>query len=487
MNPESQSPGRRSLPVFLIVSRILSVALILGFWGQISKACALTLPEAISRALSKNPALLESSLSGAIMHARKIQAMGAWLPAMSVSESAISTTNPLNAFGLLLNEGVVQSGQLSNVNSLNNPSATQAFGFAAIVSETVFQGGKRYFAYQASTKGEQEARLEVKRAREKLISDVTKAYFDVVSSERKLRVIERERVAVRSSLSRASQSYRDGGIDKTMYDEARLKSRSIELSCFRAHKAVDVAKMKLARLMGFPSGDIPEALSKERFSLPPGGVKWARSLIDRYSTARFQTLSTQALSHRPDYQASVLGVQGGSSLLSAARSGFWPALSAQGIFNEYAEGINTWGKQDYTVMGMLSWSILNGLSDKEQSERSHARLRQALYSRQDLKSKIVYEVAKSRSDARVLESTLEFDEQKVGIRSEEKQVEEDRVSQGIDPPVMLLDADVRLADARLVLLSDKIALMDAGVDLLLATGELGDRGMVPGAMEVSGK
>jgi len=467
--------------------RFLVATVIVGFGWPSSGASALTLSEAVSRALSKNPALLESSLSGAIMHARKIQAMGAWLPAMSVSESAISTTNPLNAFGLLLNEGVVQSGQLSNVNELNNPSVTQAFGFAAVVSETVFQGGKRYFTYQASTKGEQEANLQVKRAREKLISDVTKAYFDVVVSEKKLQVIERERAAVRSSLARASGSYKEGGIDKTVFDEARLESQSVELSYFKAQKASEVNKMKLSRLMGVSSGDLRDALSRESFSLPPGGLKWARSVIDHYATARTRTVSAEALSHRADYQASVLGVKSGSSLLSAAHSGFWPALSAQGIFNEYAQGINTWGKQDYTVMGTLSWSILNGLSDKEQSERSHARLRQDLYSRQDLKSRIVYEVERARSDARVLESTLAFDEQKVNIRSEEEQVENDRVTQGIDPPVMLLDADVRLANSKLVLLSDKIALMDAGVDLLLATGELGDRGMVPGAMEVFGK
>jgi outer membrane protein TolC len=421
------------------------------------------------------------------MHARKVQAMGAWLPAMSVSESAISTTNPLNAFGLLLNEGVVQSGQLSNVNELNNPSVTQAFGFAAVVSETVFQGGKRYFTYQASTKGEQEANLQIKRAREQLISDVTKAYFNVVVAEKKLKVIDRERVAIRSSLSRATESYREGGIDKTAFDEAKLEAQSVELSYLKAQKAAGVNKMQLARLMGVSSGSIRDALSRESFSLPPGGLSWARSVIDHYQATQAQAISAEALSHRADYQASVLGVKSGSNLLSAAHSGFWPALSAQGIFNEYAQGINTWGKQDYTVMGTLSWSIINGLSDKEESERSHARLRQALYSRQDLKSKIVYEVERARSDAKVLESTLEFDEQKVNIRSEEEQVEKDRVAQGIDPPVMLLDAEVHLADARLVWLSDKIALMDAGVDLLLATGELGNRGMVPGAMEVSGK
>ncbi len=483
MNPEIRFAGRWFLPF----SRFLLCMLFLGVFWKASGASALTLSEAVSQALSKNPSLLESSLSGAIMHARKIQAMGAWLPAMSVSESAISTTNPLNAFGLLLNEGVVQAGQLSNVNELNNPSVTQAFGFAAVVSETVFQGGRRYFTYQASTKGEQAANLQVERTREELISNVTKAYFNVVVSEKNLEVIDRERAAVQSSLARASESYKEGGIDKTMFDEAKLESQSVELSYFRAKKAVEVNKMKLARLMGIPSGNLRDALSRERFSLPPGGVRWARSVIDRYSTAKNQAVSSEALSHRPDYQASVLEVKSGSSQLSAAHSGFWPALSAQGIFNEYAQGINTWGKQDYTVMGTLSWSILNGLSDKEESERSHARLRQALYSRQDLKSKIVYEVEKARSDARVLESTLEFDSQKVSIRSEEEQVEKDRVTQGIDPPVKLLEAEVRLANARLAWLSDKTALMDAGVNLLLATGELGNRGMVPGAMEVSGK
>ena len=485
MNNEIRSVPKISIP--MISFRILIAGLILGMIGQVSCAGALTLSEAVSRALSKNPALLESSLSGEIMHARKVQAMGAWLPAMSVSESAISTTNPLNAFGLLLNEGVVQAGQLSNVNELNNPSVTQAFGFAAVVSETVFQGGKRYFTYQATTKGEQQAGLELRRAREKLISDVTKAYFNVVIAEKKVRVIDRERAAVQSSLSRATESFGEGGIDKTMSDEAKLKSQSVALSYFRAKKAVEISKMKLARLMGVSSGDLEGSLARERFSLPPGGIQWARSVVERYSSSNSQLVSGQALLHRPDYQASVMGVKSESSLLSAAHSGFWPALSAQGIFNEYAQGINTWGKQDYTVMGTLSWSILNGLSDREESERSHARLRQALYSRQDLKSKIAYEVAKARSDAKVLESTLEFDQQKVNIRSEEEQVEKDRVSQGIDPPLMLLEADVRLADARLVYLSDKVALMDSGVDLLLATGDLDERGMVPGAMEVSGK
>ncbi len=447
----------------------------------------LTLSDAVSQALMQNPSLRESNLSGAIMHARKVQAMGAYLPALSISESAISTTNPLTAFGLLLNEGVVQSGQLSNVSSLNNPGVTQAFGFAAVVSETVFQGGKRYYTYQATTKGEEQANLEIQRSRERLIADVTKAYFDAVLAKRQLQVVHREEKAVQAAFARASESYASGRIDKTMFDEARLQTEEVKVALLDASQKVQVTRMALARVMGKPSKEIPAALGNETLSLPPGGVRWAKSIVGRYSRGPLTDLSDEALSHRPDYQASRLSVESGSNLLSVAHSGFWPTLSAQGIYNEYAQGINTWGKQDYTVMGTLSWSLLNGLSDREATERAHDRLRQALFARQDLESGISLEVSKARSEARVLESRLAFDEEKVKIREEEAQVARDRVDSGIDPPVSLLQAQVRLAKSKRQLLADKVALMDDGVALLLATGELEGTNMVPGAMEVSGK
>ena len=112
---------------------------LLSLWSASSGA--MTLTEAIDQALKNNPGLRSEKVREKIDETRLVEAAGSYLPVVAVGESFISTNNPLNAFGILLNEALVTSSSFSNLNSLNNPANTQTFGFQAQVSETIFSGG----------------------------------------------------------------------------------------------------------------------------------------------------------------------------------------------------------------------------------------------------------------------------------------------------------------------------------------------------------
>ena len=79
----------------------LVVAGIVSLWG--TQGSAMTLSEAVEQALANNPGLRSERVKEKIEETRLTEAAGSYLPVVAVGESFISTDNPLNAFGILLN------------------------------------------------------------------------------------------------------------------------------------------------------------------------------------------------------------------------------------------------------------------------------------------------------------------------------------------------------------------------------------------------
>ncbi|MHB1865819.1 MAG: TolC family protein, partial [Candidatus Saccharimonadales bacterium] len=163
-----------------------ALSLLLLFAGP---AQALTLGEALEQALDNNPQWKRDQVKEHLRQSERVQALGSYLPSLAISETYINTNNPLTAFGILLNEGIVQSSTLSNINTLDNPSYTQTFGFAATISETLYSGGQRFYGVQASQHQERAAHEEGLWKRQTLISRVTRSFLDAILADREIHVI----------------------------------------------------------------------------------------------------------------------------------------------------------------------------------------------------------------------------------------------------------------------------------------------------------
>jgi outer membrane protein len=447
-----------------------SRAAVLGILGVFvfvpAPTWGLTLPQALDWALESSPDWNRSRLETGIRTSERIQALGSYLPSLAVSETYINTNNPLTAFGILLNEGIVKSSTLSNVNNLNNPTYTQTFGFAASLSETIFDGGNRFFGLKAAKRLEKGAGNERDWKRQTLISRVTRAYLGVIFAEREIRVVRRELVAAQADRDTARHRWEAGSLLRSEYLRARVHESHMDIMLLEAEKRATLSRLELSRLVGRP---LEKGLPLAPPALFEGGVP---AVLSGLSAKGERRLLGEALARRPDYLAVKEEVRARDEQVSQALSGFLPHVTVQGLYNEYNQGLSAWGQQSFTAIGQVSWDLFSGLSDKERRSRARLRLRMAEYRREDLLRTLHYEVSKSLATAAIATRSLSADAERVSQADEALRIVRSRYQVGLETVSRLLRSEARYRQAKLKSLQDRYRMDESAVDLLWATGTL---------------
>lgn len=426
----------------------------------------LTLSQALDWALASSPDWNRARLASEVRTSERIQALGAYLPSLAVSETYINTNNPLTAFGILLNEGIVKASTLSNVNNLNSPTYTQTFGFAATLSETVFDGGKRYFGLSAAKSLEKGAAHDRDWARQTLISRVTRAYLGAIFAEREVRVVRRELVAAQADRNVARHRWEAGTLLRSDYLRARVHESHMGTRLLEATRRAALSRLELSRLLGRPVGKGLPLAQPVAFE---GGVL---SVLSGLSAEGEGMLVNEALARRPDYLSVQEEVRARDRQVRQALSGFLPQVSLQGIYNEYNQGLSAWGLQSFTAIGQVSWNLFDGLSDSEKRRRARLKLRMAEYRREDLLRTLRFEVAKSLATAAIASRSLAADSDRVRQAQEALRIVRSRYQVGLETVSRLLRSEARYREAELRTLRDRYRMDESAVDLLWATGTL---------------
>jgi len=430
----------------------------------VGAAGATTLPEAVESALRYNPGINSFRLQEKMAETRLTEAAGSYLPTLSVGENFISTNNPLNSFGILLNEALVTSSSFSNLNSLNNPANTQTFGFQAQVAETIFSGGGRFHAVRAASRRKSAGEETLRWKEEELVFDTSKAYLDSLLAVDSVRLLE-EMVRMAAEEEKIAKDRVSAG--KSV--RAELLSAGVHLNhqktrLLEAKKEAELSRVRLARLLG-------DARTSDRPLPDPSVLSRAAAVYRSMSGQGVDNLVAEALSARPDYRSLKKEIAARQEMASAKLAGFFPQVSAQGLYNEYNPTL-AWGKQDYTVIGQVQWNLFNGLSDRERRQRASLSVLEALERERDLKNTLIYEVRAASAEAGTLHEALKVDEERMAEEAEERRIVHERYQVGLVRTADMLRSDVAYRRARLRLLADRTHFVEAVLAERKAIGRL---------------
>src|SRR5690242_1474818 len=108
--------ARRGLLIFLLATSM----------SVYSQEIKISLQQALDSALKNNKELTMAHLDQGASQAKFKQTQAVFLPQIRLSYTAMSTNNPLNAFGFKLQQQSIAQSDF-NPELLNNPSATQNF------------------------------------------------------------------------------------------------------------------------------------------------------------------------------------------------------------------------------------------------------------------------------------------------------------------------------------------------------------------------
>lgn len=307
---------------------------------QAQEIVPLSLQTALDSALRNNKEIIMASLDEQSAAAKFRQTNGVFLPQINLSYSAMSTNNPLNAFGFKLQQQSISQSDF-NPELLNDPAATQNFMTKAAWQQPILNLDMIQMRKAAHEEMAVYA-FKSKRTKEYLTFEIQKAYAQLQLAHQAEKVLEESLQTANSIYTATNNRFEKGFLQKSDVLTVQVQVSSIESQYAQAKSDVQNASDYLSLLMGVKSGVVYEVSEIDLV------------LITKEPEARI-----------PDNRADFLAMQAALSaqdmMISSGKMSYLPKLNgfAEYLIND--KNAFDFGSDSYLVGAQLSWTLFNGM------------------------------------------------------------------------------------------------------------------------------
>ncbi|MBX0292248.1 TolC family protein [Hymenobacter sp. HSC-4F20] len=274
----------------------------------------LTLEQCLQYALQNQPVLRQARIDEETNEATIRIGLAGWLPQVGLNATGQHYFQlPYTVFPNADGVSVPRQIGLRNTSTVGL-SATQALYNNDVRLALRTARPSRQF-YQQNTTG---VRIDV-------VTDVSKAFYDVLLSQRQLDVLNEDIVRLQRSLQDARARYEAGIVDKTDYKQAEILLNNSIAARKQAQEAIKAKSAYLRELMGL-SGQQPLTLQYDTVRLMQDAVVDTAVVLDPTNRIELQQLQTQKALQ--------------SAQISYYRWGFLPSVSAFGNYNAVFQNNN---------------------------------------------------------------------------------------------------------------------------------------------------
>lgn len=263
-------------------------------------AKVVTLKQCIDFALHNQPVVRQAAIDESINERNIGISLSAWLPQLSGS----------GLYDYYFKGSPIVPG--GNVARLNNLSTLGLQASQVIYNNDVLQASK------ASKYSRLYYKENTTSSQINVVSDVSKAFFDVLLSQRQLDILNEDIIRLQRSLKDAYSRYQAGVVDKTDYKQATI---SLNNSLATRKQTEETIKSKFAylkQIMGFnPDNKLSLSYDSTRYE----------------SEATIDTNQKLNVNNRIEYQLLQTEKNLQNVNVNYYKWGFLPSLSANGVYN----------------------------------------------------------------------------------------------------------------------------------------------------------
>lgn len=391
----------------------------------------LGLGEAVSAAIANNRHIQLAELDGNIATANYHQTDAIFLPQADLSYTAMSTNNPLNAFGFKLQQGTITPNDF-NPAVLNHPSATPDYLAQLEVKQPLLNIDLLYMR-KGAEKQTEVYRYKAQRTREYITFETTKGYLQLQLAYKALKVLTEAAGTARSVYKYTDDHFKQGLIQKSDLLNAQVHVTAIESSLAKAESSIRNASDNLSLLMGQPAGLIYRT-----------GEETQLSVLSMDSTQK-------VLVSRADLLAMQKAIDASGLMIKSTQMSYLPKLNAFGNFQYNDSHLAGFGANAYLVGIQLSWNLFNGNRTKhviaaQKLERDKLAVQLA---QQKEQSQLELDKAcRDLSDARF---EMGRDQAAIDQATEALRILQNRYQQGLVNTTDVLNADTQLSQLKFAL------------------------------------
>ena len=270
----------------------------------------LTLRQCVAFALKNQPAVRQAAIDEAVNEKNINISLAAWLP--QVTSSALYDYyfkgSPITSTG----NGSSTSSPTNTTSNINNLSTLGLQANQVIYNNDVLQAAK------AARYSRQYYKQNTTSSQINVVSDVSKAFFDVLLSQKQLDILNEDIVRLQRSLKDAYSRYQAGASDKTDYKQATISLNNSIAARKQTEEAIKSKTAYLRQIMGL-GADAQLALSYDSGRYESEAVIDTNQKLDFNNRIEYQLLQTQK-------NLDVVNV-------NYYKYGFLPSLSATAAYN----------------------------------------------------------------------------------------------------------------------------------------------------------
>lgn len=391
----------------------------------------LSMDEVVAATQERNAQIDVARIEERIAQADYRQTDAVFLPQVSASYSALVTTNPLNAFGFLLQQGIATPEDFAP-EKLNNPGATHHFGTSVNVQLPLLNLDKMYMR-----KG---ARMQAEVQRHRLAHTGAYLAFEARRAYSQLQFAYALRDVLLSTLADARQIHRSvsnfqaqGLVQQSDVLQAQVQVNTVESALAKAESGIENASAALRLLMG---------------QAPEGGRPFRVDSLTQVMAAAGAPALPES---RPDLQAMKTAADAARLMAASERLALLPTVNAFGSYQLNDKKAFGFRKNAYMAGISLSWNLFSGL--RQQAKIKSARLTSQKMERewQQLRDKSRLELDKTRRDLLDHQHDIVKHRASVSQAAEALRILNNRHREGLASTTDCLTAQALLSQQRIAL------------------------------------
>ncbi len=390
----------------------------------------ITVDHAVNMAVESNSHIKMSNLDRKIANADYHQTDAIFLPQITLGYTALTTNNPLNAFGFLLQQESVTAMDFDPA-KLNNPGATQNYN-AQVEAKLPLLNVDMIYARKGARAQEDVYKYKAERTKEYIEFEVRKAYTGLQMAYQARNILRKSLEDVKQIHGSVTNFYNQGLIQKSDVLNAQVQVNTIESALAKAESNIHNASNGLRLLMGLDISD---------------EVYITDSLVQRMGIHQENTLSL----FRSDIMALQKAVDATNMMVKSSKMAFLPRINAFGTYDLNDSKAFKFGNDSYLIGINLSWNIFSG-------NQNRSKMRSAQYQKDRMQQELSLHIKKEqleldKAKRDLNDSQIEINKQKVSVEQAEEalRILANRHSEGLASTTDLLMAQAQFSQQELLL------------------------------------
>lgn len=319
------------------------------------------LDQVIEQALANNPelAIMQQRIEQA--DAQLGQALAGFYPQIKTSLSYQYSNNPAQAFSMLIAERRLNFGGTN----FNNPGFVEDYRPQVSATYALFRGGQDYYQKQAAELGIEATELERSATRNRLLNNVTAAYYGELAAIAAHNITQRAIETVERELQQSQLRYDAGALLKSEVLSLQVQLADARETGIQTANAIEMAQNMLKTLLGLSVNE-PFAIDQAQVAPLP------------QPAGQYDTLLDKALSSHPELKAAEKRVEIAEKQLAIAQAAFLPRADAYVNYGSDSKNLTYSSNRDNVTTGVIvDLDLFNGFATREKLKKTESELHAA--------------------------------------------------------------------------------------------------------------